>query len=59
MLEARLLQGILLKEIVEVMNELVTEAIVDCSETGLIIKVLSLLLLLLLVNYNTHLRSTR
>jgi hypothetical protein len=39
MFEARLIQGNLLKKIVEAIKDLVTEANVDCSETGLSMQV--------------------
>lgn len=39
MFEARLIQGNLLKKIVEAVKELVQEANVDCSETGLTMQV--------------------
>jgi len=39
MFEARLVQGVILKKIVEAIKELVTEANVDCSETGLTMQV--------------------
>lgn len=39
MFEARLIQGNLLKKIVEAIKELVQEANVDCSENGLSMQV--------------------
>lgn len=39
MLEARLVQGSLLKKIVEAMKDLVTEANLDCAETGISLQV--------------------
>ncbi len=39
MFEARLLQGSLLKKLVEAMKDLVTDANLDCSPTGVTLQV--------------------
>jgi proliferating cell nuclear antigen len=39
MFEARILQGSLLKKIIEAIKELVTDANLDCNETGISMQV--------------------
>jgi len=39
MFEARLLQGNLLKKLIEAIRELVTDANIDCSDAGLAMQV--------------------
>lgn len=39
MFEARILQGALLKKIIEAIKELVTDANLDCNETGISMQV--------------------
>ena len=40
MFEARLVQGAILKKIIEAIRELVTDANLDCSSTGISMQVL-------------------
>jgi hypothetical protein len=50
MFEARLVQGAILKKIIEAIRELVTDANLDCSSTGISMQVIIIHLFMLPLN---------